>query len=65
MTTPLNRAKQIWWSIERILVLMGYEMPVSKSHCAAVIQHEEVDLDIDVVKGGQNFKGEDAKRGTV
>ena len=36
-----------------------------ESHGAAAIREETVSLDIDVVPGGQNFKGEDGKRGTV
>ena len=41
--------------------------PIDKgaSHGAAAIREETVSLDIDVVPGGQNFKGEDGKRGTV
>lgn len=35
------------------------------SHGSAIIREETVTLDNDVVPGGQNFKGEDGKRGTV
>lgn len=36
-----------------------------ESHGAAIIREEGVAVGDDVVPGGQNFKGEDGKRGTV
>ena len=36
-----------------------------ESHGAAIVREEKYQPDDDVVPGGQNFKGEDGKRGTV
>lgn len=58
-------------STRTILWLMTGQavIPISKdgaeSHGAAIIREESYRPDDDVVPGGQNFKGEDGKRGTV
>ena len=49
-------------------LMSGQEVaPIDKgaSHGAAYVREETITLDDDVVPGGQNFKGEDGKRGTV
>ena len=66
MTTPQNKAKQLWWKIEWMLERLGYKFPdKAAGHPSAVIRHEEEHLDYDYAKGGPSPKGRDAYRGTV